>query len=127
METDQLPRAYIAQACAYCGGVCLNDDPDVYREATIWIGGTKSNHSAQRVYTGRVACPKCVDAMKHAQPPGEGTLFDPAEPHIDAKHYNLGFDAGWRGDELIDPPSKGHSYLAGYEAGQTTRESIGGR
>lgn len=45
------------------------------------------------------------------------------EPLVNVTEYNKGFTAGWRNDELIG--EKSYSFTAGYEAGQTAKETVG--
>lgn len=112
--------------CMHCACNCDLDDPEIFREATVWISGEKSNRSACRIYTGNVACAACMKAIKDGQPPGEATLFDetPAGPNL--AQWNPGFEAGWRGDQLAcDPDSYHIDWISGYEAGKAARANVG--
>lgn len=109
--------------CAFCSDPVDKENPDVYKETSVWVGGEKSNLSMMRVYTGNYACPNCVKAIKEKQPPGEATLFDDTEPPVSLVEWNPGFEAGWRGDEIIAEHSR--DWKIGYEAGVNARENIG--
>lgn len=126
VELSEAPSVaeQVSNLCLYCATPCDPANPEVHHQVTLWIGGEKKNLSTDRVYTGRVACPSCVADMKAGQPPGQGTLFDESAEKVDVKEYNLGFSAGWRGDELVTPKSR--DYRLGYESGTTGRESVGG-
>jgi hypothetical protein len=113
--------------CNPCGRACSSDDPEVYRQATIWIAGAKSNLSALREYTGTVRCAACMRDAQAGQGAGTGTLFDDHdEPSVNMAQWHQGFEAGWRRDELVFEQEKyHHDWIAGYQAGQTARESVG--
>lgn len=97
----------MGNTCAYCGVSVESDDPEVYKEAIVWIGGEKSNLSVARTYTGKCCCKGCVAALKEGQIPGQADLFSLLEEHPESKppisdalweHMNLSADeakSGW--------------------------------
>jgi hypothetical protein len=123
LETEP-PRSQTFH-CAFCLTAVDFHDPDIYRETTQWITGEKRNKSAVRVYTGQVACADCITAMKAGQHPSGGTLFDETEPQVNLRHWNPGFEAGWRGDKFITTEDKHPDWITGYHAGMTAKENVG--
>lgn len=70
------------------------------------------------VYMVCRTCPRasaCVAMAQCGRPETDRTV------HVTP--YNDGFDAGWRGDELLE--EKEYSFMMGYEAGQTAKENVG--
>lgn len=111
--------------CAFCMAAVNFHDTTIYRETTQWVTGEKRNRSAVRVYTGQVACADCIIAMKSGQHAGGGTLFDDTEPATNLKHWNPGFEAGWRGDKIVIWEDKHPDWIVGYHAGAAAKENVG--
>lgn len=129
LRGDNVTAPTILGYCNPCGRPCSSDDTEVYRQATIWIAGAKSNLSALREYTGTVRCGLCMRDAQAGQGPGAGTLFDDREESsVNMHQWHQGFEAGWRRDELAFGEDKyHHDWIAGYQAGQTARENVGGQ
>lgn len=119
--------------CEFCGSI-LDEDKnpaDIYYNITAWVRGPKKDGAVLRDYTGQTACVICIRAFQAGQPAGSPTLFDEqvapintVEPEIteyvnSSTEYDAGFEAGFRGDELVTEKSR--LYMSGYDAGRAAK------
>ena len=122
--------------CEFCGRYADRRDPSTYKQVVTWVGGTKSDSSVLRTYTGSIAHRECIDLVRSGVAPGQASLDDLVDAQPERADvpddiftdkplaWRLGYRDGVKGVTPVYPVTDPElsQYRDGYAAGEDNRQ-----
>lgn len=57
--------------CFFCGVYCDPEDPETWKQQTVWVGGPKKNSSVLAESTNKLAHSACIKKAKAGHAPDQ--------------------------------------------------------